>query len=336
MKKTIRFLIIMMISSSIYAQDIHFSQFSQAPLFVNPALTGDFNSSHRAQLNYKSQWASITTPYKTMALQYDHLMNRLSFTHNKIGLGFVALKDVAGDSGFGVTYIMGSASYIMELSNGHILAVGFQGGYAQNSMTSQNLTWDNQHDENGYDASMPSYEPDYTETVGRYELAAGLLYKAQLNRHNKAKLGLGMYHINPAKVNFNSNLRENLNRKYTAYFSFESHKKSTNLTIIPEAFYQMQGLQYEFVFGSRLRYELQQSSKYTGFIQQVLFSIGAYYRNQDALILTSGFSYRNYAFRLSYDINTSRLTNISYGRGGLELSLIFTAPYNKGKGNSLI
>lgn len=336
MKRIIQILVILLFTGSLMAQDIHFSQFSQVPLFINPALTGDINCNHRVQMNYKSQWASITTPYKSMVFQYDYRADRLSFTNNKMGFGLAILRDVAGDSDFGVIYLLGSASYIMDLSDNQSLAIGFQGGYAQNSMTSQNLQWDNQYDGSGYDASLPSYEPDYSEVVSRYELSAGLLYKIQINKDNKMKFGLGMYHINPAKVNFNSNLREDLNRKYTAYFSLESHKKTTNLTIVPEAFAQMQGLQYELVFGSRLNYELQQSSKHTGFVQQKMLSVGAYYRNMDALIVTTGFSYRNYAFRLSYDINISKLTSISYGRGGLEFSLIFTAPYNSGKGNSLI
>ncbi|MFH1322164.1 MAG: type IX secretion system membrane protein PorP/SprF [Bacteroidota bacterium] len=39
-----------------YSQDIHFSQFYQTPLIINPALTGSFNGQVRVLMNYKDQW----------------------------------------------------------------------------------------------------------------------------------------------------------------------------------------------------------------------------------------------------------------------------------------
>ncbi|MFN7275608.1 MAG: type IX secretion system membrane protein PorP/SprF, partial [Bacteroidota bacterium] len=55
-------------SSRSWGQDIHFSQYYNAPLLVNPANTGfnpDFD--YRVGVNYRSQWANIGSPYKTMS-----------------------------------------------------------------------------------------------------------------------------------------------------------------------------------------------------------------------------------------------------------------------------
>ena len=73
MKKIIIFCVISIISgiSVISGQDIHFSQFNNTPLIINPALTGVFNGNHRVFLNYKDQWRSIGAPYKTYAISYD-------------------------------------------------------------------------------------------------------------------------------------------------------------------------------------------------------------------------------------------------------------------------
>ena len=50
------------------AQDIHFSQFFEAPLYRNPALAGIVNADVRVQTVYRSQWNSIANAYKTTSL----------------------------------------------------------------------------------------------------------------------------------------------------------------------------------------------------------------------------------------------------------------------------
>ena len=54
------------------AQDLHFSQFYEAPLLRNPALAGLFEGDVRAQLVYRNQWGSVTTPYQTGSLNGEY------------------------------------------------------------------------------------------------------------------------------------------------------------------------------------------------------------------------------------------------------------------------
>jgi hypothetical protein len=44
------------------AQDIHFSQFFEAPLLRNPSLAGIFTGDLRVQGVYRTQWGSVTVP----------------------------------------------------------------------------------------------------------------------------------------------------------------------------------------------------------------------------------------------------------------------------------
>ena len=46
------------------AQDIHFSQFFEAPLLRNPSLAGIYTGDIRVQAVYRDQWNSITNAYK--------------------------------------------------------------------------------------------------------------------------------------------------------------------------------------------------------------------------------------------------------------------------------
>src|SRR4249919_1666457 len=58
--------------SGAQGQDLHFSQFFEAPLLRNPSLAGIFEGDFRAQMVYRNQWASVTTPYQTASLNSEY------------------------------------------------------------------------------------------------------------------------------------------------------------------------------------------------------------------------------------------------------------------------
>ena len=49
------------IGASAFSQDLHFSQYTENPSLVNPALTGS-QYVMRASVIYKDQWRSVTVP----------------------------------------------------------------------------------------------------------------------------------------------------------------------------------------------------------------------------------------------------------------------------------
>ncbi|HXP51312.1 MAG TPA: type IX secretion system membrane protein PorP/SprF, partial [Bacteroidia bacterium] len=61
MRKRLQVLIIVLcgLSASSFGQDVHFSQFYESPLTLNPALCGVFNGQIFAEVNYRSQWTSV-------------------------------------------------------------------------------------------------------------------------------------------------------------------------------------------------------------------------------------------------------------------------------------
>ena len=59
---------------SAYAQDIHFSQFYEAPLLRNPSLAGIFTGDIRAQLVYRDQWNSFTNAYRSGSFNAEYKM----------------------------------------------------------------------------------------------------------------------------------------------------------------------------------------------------------------------------------------------------------------------
>jgi hypothetical protein len=61
----------LLFSAGSYAQDLHFSQFYNAPLNLNPGLTGVFSGDLRFGANYREQWASVPVPYLTFSAAFD-------------------------------------------------------------------------------------------------------------------------------------------------------------------------------------------------------------------------------------------------------------------------
>ena len=80
-----------------YAQGLHFSQYFNSPLLINPANTG-FNPDYdfRVGGNYRDQWANVGNPYKTMSAWGDVKLFTNRFENGWVGLGGALYKDVSG------------------------------------------------------------------------------------------------------------------------------------------------------------------------------------------------------------------------------------------------
>ena len=73
MKMKSKYIIIIMLSflyvSKLAAQDFHLSQYDAAPMFLNPALVGQFEGKYRVHGQYRTQWGSVSSkPFNTAAI----------------------------------------------------------------------------------------------------------------------------------------------------------------------------------------------------------------------------------------------------------------------------
>src|SRR5215217_6936193 len=78
-----------------FSQDIHFSQFFEAPLLRNPSLAGIFSGDIRVQAVYRDQWNSVTTAYKTVSMNGEYKMP-IGKGNDFITAGLQFLQDRAG------------------------------------------------------------------------------------------------------------------------------------------------------------------------------------------------------------------------------------------------
>lgn len=339
--KRILFITVCALTISANAQDIHFSQFYMSPLNINPASVGAENKV-RANMNYREQWKSVASPYKTIGVSYDMRIT------DKKDQGFLAgginfYSDRAGDSKMGVAQGNLNLAYHVLIDKGMTIGLGVMGGYAQRSVNTSGLMWGSQYDGMDYNAMLPAGEAaggNYTKSY--FDLGAGLQFtylkgERYITGNNQlaATAGVAMYHVHAPNYSFFNNADEKLYRKIIVSGNALIGISNSRMSVIPGLFYAIQGPARELVIGSQIRYRLKEDSHFTGFVTGSSLSLGVYYRNKDAVIFPFMFSFGGYSIGFSYDLNVSDLAQASDGRGGFEIALRFIYPnVNTGKGQS--
>src|ERR1017187_5667272 len=147
-----------LMACSLFSQDVHFSQFYMAPLLQNPALAGA-NHDLQAIVNYKNQWGSVASPYKTFDFSFDMKLNSKKAKKGFLAAGINVLSDKAGDAQMGTTQANLSVAYHVLLDANNTLGGGLMGGIIQRSINYSNLQWTSQFTGTGFDNSLPSGEP---------------------------------------------------------------------------------------------------------------------------------------------------------------------------------
>jgi type IX secretion system PorP/SprF family membrane protein len=312
---------------SLSGQDIHFSQFAQAPLLNNPALTGAFHGNVRVQSNYRDQWRSIAEPYKTTAVAVDMPVRREHWISNYMGAGVSVLQDVAGDTKVGFTQAIASISGITRLNDEQHLSAGVSGGIVQRGMKGTDLRWDSQYNGSSYDPGTPSGETVAPESFMYGDFSGGLSWhygtdEATMTSGDqlRANAGIAVHHINRPRQEFYQ-FREKLYTRWAAHGSMYIGLKNTHMALLPSVLYMRQGPLKEINTGFHIRYRLREESRITGFHKEMAFIIGSYFRLRDAVIPAIMLEYAEFALGISYDVNTSPLRAASQGQGGIEISL---------------
>src|SRR5215211_8106820 len=115
MKKFYCFAFLVCLLLNARAQDIHFSQFFEAPLLRNPSLAGIFKGDIRVQAVYRDQWNSITNAYRTGSLNAEYKMP-IGKANDFITAGIQLMYDRAGTVSWVSTHVLPAINYHKSLS----------------------------------------------------------------------------------------------------------------------------------------------------------------------------------------------------------------------------
>lgn len=322
------------------AQDIHFSQFYDSPLTMNPALCGMFRGDEYVGLNYKNQWGSVMGSgygFNTIAAeaQMHTLVKKWNKSYLAPGLSFY--NDKSGDGRIGVTEVCLSIGSGLYIDDKNTIAGGLQGGWAQNSMSTSNLQWGSQYDPNsssGYDPGLPA-DPITGNSFSYLDFSGGIAWNYATgntnmtsNNYFRVNAGVAVFHVNQPKDSYYNVAApgEKLYMRWVGHAMVEYSIPNSNIGIIPAVVYYLQGPAQETDLGFRVRYILRQDSKYTGFVKGAALDVGAYYRMNDSFIPLVQMEFSSYSIGVSYDANVSSLGRFAPGTGGFEISLRFLNP----------
>lgn len=327
MKKILLLLVSIVVFVNIQAQDIHFTQVNQIPLLLNPGNTGNSVADFRGFVNYKNQWKAFGEAYKTGMFSFDmHLIEKKS---GVLSAGLVMYKDNAGDI-YRTTGFSGNIAYNLSLTDHQGLSVGLGIGYLQYKFDTDNPMWGTQYDGSGYNSSLPAdlESGNFTAAAGALDLSGGVVW--HFNKANnrsfsndglKINVGVSGFHLNQPAIKLSSITSTANHRKIVFHGDAQIGKESSNLSILPSIVTQFSGKSKEIIAGLLFRYTIQQASRSTGLNNEIAFSLGGNLRLGDAIAPTMLFEYGDFALGMSYDVNLSKLTQITTGRGGLEFSL---------------
>lgn len=326
MKKTL-FIGLTCITFGVQAQDVHFSQVYNNPLHINPANVGGFYGNERIVLNYRSQWASSNSPFRTMGFSFDMPMFQQDNSKAHLGLGLSVFNDVAGDSKFSTTAPALTVAAIVPINRNSFFTTAIQAGYTSRSINLSSVSWGTQYNDGAFDPTLPSLENQSSVSDGTFDLGGGLRYSFEEQQETfqevslaKFDIGFGAYHITQPKLTFLTGDNQ-LYMRLVGHASARINMKTADLGFMPFFVGFFQGPYQEMNAGMLVRWKLSDGTKVTGYKTETALYIGGHYRLNDAIVPQVMFEYGSWGIGVSYDMTTSTYKTVNNLNGGLEISL---------------
>ncbi|MEL6942955.1 MAG: PorP/SprF family type IX secretion system membrane protein [Bacteroidota bacterium] len=328
------FLIALFFSSKAYAQDPQYAQFAATAHLTNPALIGVYDGSVRATIGYREQWNTVLgkVPFRTAMASVD--VRRPVLKRDFVGVGIVAMHDEVGESNFSQSRAHIGVSYMKRVGGGgykgasQYLVAGGQFGYGQNNLETASLWFSDQF--NAGDASINQFSQELLlgQSAPIYmDVNAGLLWYMVFDEDHSIYIGGAVHHITEPDISFFDNVDVRLDRKYTAQLGGE-FPVSNNLSLLPAALGILQGKSLRIITGTNFRYTNRDWREVA-----LRFGLWANIANKldnsilmDAAIVSATLETERMDFGLSYDLNTSSLSQVTNSRGAFEFTFIYKQP----------
>ncbi|MBC8032611.1 MAG: PorP/SprF family type IX secretion system membrane protein [Chitinophagaceae bacterium] len=300
------------------AQDLHFSQFFEAPLLRNPSLAGIFNGDIRVQAVYRDQWNSFTNAYRTGSLNAEYKMP-VGKGNDFITTGLQLLFDKAGTAGLTSTHVLPALNYHKSLSDQKLmyLSVGFMGGLVQKSIDRSKVTTNNQYDGSAFNPSIAAGESFTGTNFSYFDGSFGASFNTSFGagEANSLFAGVAYHHFNRPSNSFYRTASSALNPKIVFSTGIKFNVNDNNYFTL-QADHSVQGNFNETIGGAMYSYKI-------GAPDEPAYTLhgGAFLRWGDAFIPVVKIDYNPFSVALSYDVNVSSLKTASQSRGGFELSV---------------
>jgi type IX secretion system PorP/SprF family membrane protein len=317
-KKMLRLFLMLIISSKLNAQDVHYSQIANFGLFYNPAHTGNFNGNSRAMAIFRNQNIAVAnTPvtgvYNSYGASFDTKIFKEYTGDNTWSVGILFNGDHAGEGTLSTHDVSIATSYKLALDRygSSFLSAGIQGGFTSKRLFSQDLIFGNQVEGFEFNPQVPNFE---TFLDGRTQIQAnfnlGVLWQQKVNDGFGYQMGFAIYNLNSPNQFFYENSNSNVYKRYVVHAGTEFFADET-LVISPSIVYMKQGPATQTNVSMIVKKNVNEYLNVVG---------GLRYRIKDAFILQAGVEYQKYRVSVSYDFTVSGLSSANKTQGAFELS----------------
>ncbi len=313
--------IMVVASGSLVAQDPQFSQYYQAPLYLNPGFTG-ITQQQRAVINHRVQWPNLPQAFATYAASYDIFVEEL-----RSGFGFLFTNDIMGSAGWRTTTVGFLYSYKIRLAENLVFSPGMYFGYGANGLDRTKLTLGD-----GLEYGGISLDPEVNR-LGRqsyFDVGSGFLFY-----NSSAWLGASFAHMNRPNISILSG-EDRIPLKTAVHGGFRLNLTGSG----PRAAARASYLTPSFIYRVQGKSFSQLDLGVNYHVDPV--SIGLWYRGkpfertvinsvaQDALIVQMGMYLNIFTIGYSYDFTVSEMQTASGGAHEISIVVEFvTKPMNR-------
>ncbi len=323
---------IILLSVTLNAQDFHFSQYSTAPLALNPGKAGLIDGNHRLALKIRDQWNSVLREraYKTAYLSYD-AQACIGGSKSFFGIGFTGLYDQVGTHLYQTFSGNANFAYHQHITRNSYLSMGVQLGVLSYSIGRQAFQFDEQFGAFGFDANAESFEDfeSFTSNL-MLDISPGLLY---YNTDLKIQLGIAAFHVNRPAYSFIGLTQTNdprVNTRLVLHASAPVKSSRKNSLIVKQLIMAQKFipniLYWQSVTSAHWKHQFNNVSSNhlkVGLGGRLSRNLSTQKPIIDALIVYAQLNLHPLTIGLSYDLNLSALSQVSLFRSGPEISVMY-------------
>lgn len=332
-------------ASGLHAQDIHFSQFGNSPLNLNPALAGVFGGDIRFIGNFRNQWQRVPVPYTTFSGSVENKVYLSRGKYNKfITASLLVNYDKQGDLALKSLQVGIPLAYTIPLGRSNFLTLGVTPMFGQRSFDTDEVTFGEQYVNGMYDPNAAISENLSLTNLKYFDFSAGANLRLQAQqKRTRCDFGFAMHHINrPSHDFWASSVTDadevRLYNKLTLY-TIGMFQLSEKFDFLAQGLYQKQGKYSEIVYGGGVRMHLSKTR-----YKELALQIGVDWRHRykNSLVPRLEVFYSTWALGATFDWDAfSRAGKlVTEQRGGPELSLSYRffkiRPMQKFKNCSII
>ncbi len=327
------FVVILLFSGGLSAQDINFSQAYVSGSYLNPALTGLFNGFVRVSSQYREQGrGALDTKFKTYAVSADikYKFNTINkFSKDILAVGLFFVNDRVDVYDFNTNIINLSLAYHKALGfrTNQFIGLGFQGGVVQKNINREHLTFEDMF--NKIDAyTFPTREPVLANNFAVGDFSLGLYYTVTPNHLTVFGAGIAYQHFASPNISFYRNQKNitNSNKLYSklTFHTSLDYKSASFITIQPRIRFVKQGPFMDLDIGSNIKvssFNWDMVALHFGLSIHTIKDLDSY--GVGPIVPFFGVQYKNFMIGTSYDIVITHIVNTRKNLGAFELSISY-------------